>query len=100
MPPEWRARLVSSASLGQGFVVHMFVLLVIKDHVRIAPSVFRKDLNMAITEELNRKFANKVLHQRGLCISVYDLEDVGVGFLHPGDGGAHYTGSRSSNTFL
>lgn len=38
----------------------MFVLAELKDTVRIPPWKFKRKLNDAITDELNRKLANKV----------------------------------------
>lgn len=38
----------------------MFVLAELKDTVRIPPVEFKQKLNDAITDELNRKLANKV----------------------------------------
>lgn len=38
----------------------MFVLSELKDVVRIPPWKFKRKLNDAITDELNRKLANKV----------------------------------------
>lgn len=38
----------------------MFVLAELKDTVRIPPWEFKRKLNDAITDELNRKLANKV----------------------------------------
>lgn len=39
----------------------MFVLAELKDTVRIPPWKFKRKLNDAITDELNRKLANKVI---------------------------------------
>lgn len=38
----------------------MFVLTELRDTVRIPPWEFKRKLNDAITDELNRKLANKV----------------------------------------
>ncbi len=39
----------------------MFVLAELQDIVRIEPRSFSKDTGQEITDELNRKFANKVI---------------------------------------
>lgn len=41
----------------------MFVLAELKDTVRIPPVEFKQKLNDAITDELNRKLANKVKYR-------------------------------------
>jgi DNA-directed RNA polymerase III subunit RPC8 len=51
----------------------MFLITKIEDLVRIAPSEFTKDANTAITDSLNRKYSNKVLHNVGLCIRVFRI---------------------------
>lgn len=38
----------------------MFVLAEIRDYIRIAPCNFHKPLKDAISEEINKKLANKV----------------------------------------
>jgi len=40
----------------------------------------------ALTQWLNAKYSNRVLHKVGLCISVYDILSVGDGALKYGDG--------------
>ena len=46
----------------RGYVVKMFVLAELKDTVRIPPWDFKRKINDAITDELNRKLANKVVY--------------------------------------
>ena len=67
----------------------MFVLSECTSLVRLPPRNLNKSLPDAITEELNRKIANKVLHNVGLCISLWDILEIGDSFLFPGDGAAH-----------
>lgn len=38
----------------------MFVLADLKDTVRIEPRYFAKDVVVALTDEINKKYANKV----------------------------------------
>ncbi len=51
----------------------MFKLVVLLDTVQVVPSEFGKTRNTAVTDALNKKYANKVLHSVGLCIRVFDL---------------------------
>lgn len=67
----------------------MFVLAEMTDTVRIEPWLFNVKLNDAITEELNKKFANKVVHNLGLCIALHDITKLDDSHILPGDGASH-----------
>ena len=43
-----------------------------------------------MTDELNRKLANKVLLNVGLCLSLYDLLEIGDSFIFPGKLNSEY----------
>ncbi|KAI9067924.1 polymerase III polypeptide H [Trametes sanguinea] len=64
----------------------MFQLSIIKDTVAVHPSQFGLPPQQAVTNELNKKYANRVLHDVGLCICVFDLSEVGEGRVRYGDG--------------
>ncbi|KAJ2913672.1 hypothetical protein MD484_g6738, partial [Candolleomyces efflorescens] len=64
----------------------MFQLAIIKDTIPIHPQHFGLAPSDAITGELNKKYANRVLHEVGLCVCVFDLADVGEGRVRYGDG--------------
>ncbi|KAG8685057.1 DNA-directed RNA polymerase III subunit rpc25 [Ceratobasidium sp. 394] len=64
----------------------MFVTATLKDNVAVAPSQFSAPAQVAITNELNKKYANRVLLDVGLCICVFDLIWVGEGLVKYGDG--------------
>ncbi|RUS88006.1 hypothetical protein EGW08_004284 [Elysia chlorotica] len=67
----------------------MFVLVKMKDTVRIPPNLFHLDTMDAIRESLNKKFANKVVYKVGLCIALWDVEKIEESFIFPGDGATH-----------
>lgn len=87
----------------------MFVLVELKDTIRIAPELFNLKLNEAIKDEINRKLANKVhifffgfvldsnflgffrqvLLNVGLCIALKDITKLGDSLILPGDGASH-----------
>lgn len=67
----------------------MFVLSVLRDVVRHAPEHFGNDRNKSISDEINRKFANKVVFNVGLCIALFDITSIGDEFIFPSDGGSH-----------
>ncbi|XP_067875545.1 DNA-directed RNA polymerase III subunit RPC8 isoform X2 [Heterodontus francisci] len=67
----------------------MFVLVEMVDTVRIPPWLFERRLNDAIAEELNKKLANKVVYNVGLCICLYDITKLEDSYIFPGDGASH-----------
>ncbi|XP_058261322.1 DNA-directed RNA polymerase III subunit RPC8 isoform X2 [Hemibagrus wyckioides] len=67
----------------------MFVLVEMIDTVRIPPWNFHRQLNDAIAEELNKKLANKVVYNVGLCICLYDITKLEDSYIFPGDGASH-----------
>ncbi|XP_069764015.1 DNA-directed RNA polymerase III subunit RPC8 [Narcine bancroftii] len=67
----------------------MFVLVEMVDTVRIPPWFFERKLNDAIAEELNKKLANKVVYNVGLCICLYDITKLEDSYIFPGDGASH-----------
>ncbi|XP_063709698.1 DNA-directed RNA polymerase III subunit RPC8 [Culicoides brevitarsis] len=67
----------------------MFVLADLKDTIRIPPEQFHLKLPDAIKDEINRKLANKVLLNVGLCIALRDIKKLGDSIILPGDGASH-----------
>jgi len=69
----------------------MFILSIVKDKIPIHPSQFGLPPEQALINELNKKYANRVLHDVGLCICVFDVAEVGEGKVRYGDGFLWYT---------
>ncbi|KAH8264808.1 hypothetical protein KR038_002090 [Drosophila bunnanda] len=67
----------------------MFVLAELKDTVRIAPDQFHLKLVDAVRDEIDRKLANKVLLNVGLCIALKDIVSLKDSVILPGDGASH-----------
>ncbi|PSN42722.1 DNA-directed RNA polymerase III subunit RPC8 [Blattella germanica] len=67
----------------------MFVLAEMKHVIRTPPHIFHLKLNDAIAEELNKKLANKVLLNVGLCIALHDITELEDSYIFPGDGASH-----------
>jgi DNA-directed RNA polymerase III subunit RPC8 len=63
----------------------MFVLTTLEETVRIMPNKLHLPPRESITEDLNEKLANKVIVDVGLCITLYDIIEVGESFLRQGD---------------
>ncbi|KAF5287267.1 hypothetical protein FQR65_LT02140 [Abscondita terminalis] len=67
----------------------MFILSEMKNVTRITPDLFNLKLNHAISLELNKKLANKVVLNVGLCIALYDITSLQESYVFPGDGSSH-----------
>ncbi|XP_041473566.1 LOW QUALITY PROTEIN: DNA-directed RNA polymerase III subunit RPC8-like [Lytechinus variegatus] len=67
----------------------MFALAEMVDTVRIEPWLFNVKPIDAITEELNKKLANKVVPNVGLCIALHDIVKMEDSHIFPGDGASH-----------
>ncbi|XP_032520499.2 DNA-directed RNA polymerase III subunit RPC8 [Danaus plexippus] len=67
----------------------MFVLSEMKDVLRVTPEHFDQSLTESITTLLNRKLANKVVLNVGLCIALFDITNIGHSYIFPGDGSSH-----------
>ncbi|PBK93575.1 hypothetical protein ARMGADRAFT_1101718 [Armillaria gallica] len=65
----------------------MFNLTILKDTIN-----FGIPLETAFIAELNEKYANRVLHNVGLCVRVFDLMEVDEGKVRYGDGFLYYKG--------
>jgi DNA-directed RNA polymerase III subunit RPC8 len=69
----------------------MFWLSEWKDRVKIEPRNFGQTLQHALTNELDTKYANRIVHGVGLCIAVHDLMDASDGLVYHSDGCTYYT---------
>ncbi|KAF7263904.1 RNA polymerase III subunit H [Rhynchophorus ferrugineus] len=67
----------------------MFILAEMKNVTRITPELFNVNLNEAVAGELNKKLANKVVLNVGLCIALFDITSIKDSFIIPGDGASH-----------
>jgi hypothetical protein len=68
-----------------------------QDKIPIHPSQFGLPPEQALINELNKKYANRVLHDVGLCICVFDIAEAGEGKVRYGDGFLWYTGQSQSH---
>jgi len=64
----------------------MFILTKLADLVQIIPEDFSKDAAQAIEDNINAKYANKVIQKIGLCICLYDLLFASDGLIGHGNG--------------
>jgi DNA-directed RNA polymerase III subunit RPC8 len=59
------------------------------------PANFGVPPAQALIAEINKKYANRVLHDVGLCICTFDLVEAGEGKVRYGDGCLWYKGACS-----
>ncbi|KAJ5975255.1 DNA-directed rna polymerase III 25 kd polypeptide [Penicillium waksmanii] len=64
----------------------MFILTTISDLIQISPEDFSKLSAVAIEDNINEKYANKVIQKVGLCVSFYDLLESSDGLIGHGTG--------------
>ena len=64
----------------------MFVLAELKSTVKVHPSQFPRSLADVSKHELNKKLANKVLHNVGLCITFREIVSFHDSCIIPVDG--------------
>ncbi|KAK9616741.1 DNA-directed RNA polymerase III complex subunit Rpc25 [Aspergillus fumigatus] len=64
----------------------MFILTTISDLIQISPEDFSKYSAVAIEDNINEKYANKVIQKIGLCIGFYDLLESSDGLIGHGTG--------------
>lgn len=67
----------------------MYVLAEMRDIVHVKPWQFDQDLRVVIEDELNKKYANKVIYELGLCIALFDISKIEDSYVFPGDGSSH-----------
>jgi DNA-directed RNA polymerase III subunit RPC8 len=73
----------------------MFILTTISDLIQISPEDFSKYSAVAIEDNINEKYANKVIQKIGLCISFYDLLESSDGLIGHGTGLVNVNGSSA-----
>lgn len=67
----------------------MFLVATLNDTVSIAPHHFNEQLSSIVAEEIDRKLANTIFQELGLCICLYDILSMGDCILLPSDANFH-----------
>ncbi|KJH51458.1 RNA polymerase Rpb7 protein [Dictyocaulus viviparus] len=67
----------------------MFVLALLEDTIVIKPHELGIELGSVLRRRINQRLSNRIVPQLGLCICVYDLLEVGVTYILPGEGSGH-----------
>uniref|UniRef100_A0A1B6CV80 RNA polymerase III subunit C25 n=1 Tax=Clastoptera arizonana TaxID=38151 RepID=A0A1B6CV80_9HEMI len=67
----------------------MFLLAEFKDVIRTPPVALSSKLQISLTDDINSKLANKVVPNVGLCIALFDIQQIEDSYIFPGDGASH-----------
>lgn len=68
----------------------MFYAVQVKDHIRVPPTEFAKELDEAVIGQIKDKYSGYISKELGYVIDVVDLYSVEDGIIIPGDGAAYY----------
>ena len=72
----------------------MFLLYTARDNVRVAASLLHaSNWSAVFSDEIDTRYANRVLHNVGLVICVVDILSCGDCVVPPGDGSAFADGA-------
>jgi len=77
----------------------MFYKVRVKDHVRVSPTNFDKDLKQAIAAEVREQYTGFISKEVGIVVDVMDVHEVGDGVIIPGDGAPYYEATFSLIVF-
>lgn len=68
----------------------MFIISTIHDTIRVKAAQLGADTILALTYNINAKYANRVLPNVGLCVAHFDFVSVSEGHIKHGDGCTYY----------
>ncbi len=78
----------------------MYYAVKVKDHIRVPPTEFEKELELAVIGQIKEKYSGYISKELGYVIDVIDLVDVNDGVIIPGDGAAYYQASFELLVFI
>ena len=68
----------------------MFYKIEVKDHIRVPPSLFGLQKDLAIIKQIKKKFEGFVSKELGIVIDVAGVKETGEGIIVSGDGASFY----------
>ncbi len=78
----------------------LFYKAKVRDYVRIPPSKFGEDLDLAMVEEIKKKYEGHISKDLGTVIDVSEISDIKEGVIIPGDGASFYEAEFTLLTFI
>jgi len=67
----------------------MFTLVEMKDAIPIPASELGKPRPIAVANQIEQKYCNRILLECGLCISLHELTELGDGLIYQSDASVH-----------
>jgi len=68
----------------------MFYKVQLKDHIRVPPMYFDKDVKAAVIKSVRNKYDGLMSPELGIVVDVVDVKNIGEGVVIPGDGAGYY----------
>jgi len=68
----------------------MFVDTRMEDHVEVEPQHMGMPLSQALAQDIRKRYIDKIIPDVGLAMELKAILSVDGGFIHPGQGSAHY----------
>ncbi len=68
----------------------MYYEIKVKDHIRVPPDKFGKEIEEALIEEIKNKYEGYISKEMGLVIDVEKIDEINEGIIIPGDGATYY----------
>ncbi|MBI4919622.1 DNA-directed RNA polymerase [archaeon] len=68
----------------------MFYKLSVKDHVRVPPIYFGKDVAQSVEKSLRQKYSGFIDAELGVVVDVVGVNEIGEGVVVPNDGASFY----------
>jgi DNA-directed RNA polymerase subunit E' len=68
----------------------MFYKTIVKDHIRLPPKLFGKDVKEALLAQIKSDYDGYISKDMGVVIDVSSIESISDGIIIPGDGASYY----------
>lgn len=78
----------------------MFYEVKVKDHIRVPPSAFKDELELAVISQIKEKYSGYISKELGYVIDIVKLHGVEDGIIIPGDGAAYYRATFDILAFI
>jgi DNA-directed RNA polymerase subunit E' len=84
----------------KGGKIKMFYSVTVKDHVRVPPSEFSKELDDAVISQIKERYSGYISKEFGYVIDIVKLDNVEEGIIIHGDGAAYYKATFELLVFM
>jgi len=68
----------------------MFYKIEVRDHIRVPPNLFGKDVEEAVLSMVKNKYEGFISKELGIVIDVISVSRIGEGIVIPGDGASYF----------